>query len=48
MIKTDFIENPGEGTRYIVSKYTDKLVDSIFSDLAEYALKAHLKEKTMC
>jgi hypothetical protein len=48
MIKTDFIENPGEGTRYIVSKYTDKLVEAIFSDLTEYALKAHLKEKTLC
>ncbi len=48
MIKTDFLERPGEGTRYIVGKYTEKLVDAIFADLNEYALKAHLKEKTLC
>ncbi len=39
MIKTDFIEKPGVGTRYIVGKYTDKLIDAIFNDLNEYALK---------
>jgi hypothetical protein len=48
MIKTDFLENPGPNTKYIVSKYTDKLVDAIFKDLNEYALKVHLKEKTLC
>ena len=48
MIKTDFLENPGHNTKYIVSKYTDKLVDAIFKDLNEYALKVHLKEKTLC
>jgi hypothetical protein len=47
-IKTDFLENPGPGTKYIVKKYTDKLVDAIFKDLNEYALKSHLKEKTLC
>ena len=48
MIKTDFLENPGPSTKYIVSKYTGKLVDAIFHDLNEYALKVHLKEKTLC
>jgi hypothetical protein len=47
MIKTDFLENPGEGTRYIVSKHTKELVDSIFKDLNEFALKTHLKEKSL-
>lgn len=48
MIKTDFLENPGEGTRYIVSKYTTQLVEAIFKDLNEFALKPHLKEKSLC
>ena len=48
MIKTDFLENPGEGTRYIVTKYISELVDSIFKDLNEFALKSHLKEKSLC
>lgn len=48
MIKTDFLENPGDDTRYIVGKYTSKLVDSIFKDLNEFALKTYLKEKSLC
>ena len=48
MIKTDFIENPGEGTRYIVSKYTSQLVEAILKDVNEFALKSHLKEKSLC
>ena len=48
MIKTDFLENPGEGTRYIVNRYTKELVEAIFKDLNEFALKTHLKEKTLC
>jgi hypothetical protein len=47
-IKTDFLENPGPNTKYIVKKYTNKLVDAIFKDLNEYALKTQLKEKTLC
>jgi hypothetical protein len=47
-IKTDFLENPGPSTKYIVKKYTNKLVDAIFKDLNEYALKIQLKEKTLC
>lgn len=48
MIKTDFLDNPGEGTKYIVRKYTAELVEAIFKDLNEFALKSHLKEKTLC
>ena len=48
MIKTDFLENPGQGTRYIVSRYTQELVDTIFKDMNEFALKTHLKEKSLC
>lgn len=48
MIKTDFLDNLGEGTRYIVNKYTQELVDTIFKDLNEFALKVHLKEKSLC
>lgn len=48
MIKTDFLENPGEGTRYIVSKYTQELVDAIFKDINDFYLKSNLKEKSLC
>lgn len=48
MIKTDFLENPGEGTRFIVRKYTKELIDSIFKDINEFALKTHLKERSLC
>lgn len=49
MINTDFLTAaPGEGTRYIVSKYTKELVETIFKDLNDFALKTHLKEKALC
>ena len=48
MIKTDFLENPGEGTRYIVRKYTKELIEAIFKNIGEFALKPHLQEKNLC
>ena len=48
MFKTDFLEKPGEGTRYIVSKYTTELVETIFKDINDFVLKPHLKEKSLC
>lgn len=49
MIKLDFFEErPGEGTRYIVGKYTQNLVETILKDISDFALKANLKEKSMC
>ena len=38
---------PGEATRYIVSRYTNKLVESILRDMEEYSLKINLKEKAL-
>ena len=38
---------PGEATRYIVSRYTKKLVEAILRDLEEYSLKINLKEKAL-
>lgn len=48
-VKIDFFggQPPGEATRYIVSKYTGKLVDQILKDIDEYSLKNHLKEKCL-
>lgn len=50
MIKTDFLDTTqlGDGTKYIVGKYTKELVDQIFKDISEFALKTHLKEKSLC
>lgn len=38
---------PGEATRYIVSRYTNKLVETILRDIDDYSLKNHLKEKAL-
>ena len=38
---------PGEATRYIVSRYTQKLVEAILKDLDDYSLKINLKEKAL-
>ena len=38
---------PGEATRYIVSRYTNKLVEAILKDLEEFSLKVNLKEKSL-
>ena len=38
---------PGEATRYIVSRYTKKLVEEILKDLEEFSLKVNLKEKSL-
>ena len=48
-IQIDFFGGnpPGEATRYIVSKYTGKLVEQILKDLEEFSLKTHLKEKSL-
>jgi hypothetical protein len=42
-----FAQSPGEGTRYIVSKYTSVLVESVLKNLEEFSLKIHLKQKTL-
>jgi hypothetical protein len=47
MIKTDFIENPGEGTKYLVNRYLDTLVATILSDIHVFDLKANLKSKSL-
>lgn len=49
VVKIDFFgENPpGEATRYIVGRYTNKLVEAILRDLDEYSLKVNLKEKAL-
>ena len=48
-VQIDFFANgpPGEGTRYIVTKYTDQLVESVMKNLDEFSLKIHLKEKSL-
>ena len=38
---------PGEATRYIVSRHTQKLVEGILKDLEEYSLRINLKEKAL-
>ena len=44
----DFFEQPpGEGTKYIVKKYTQELVDTILKDINDFGLKVHLKEKSL-
>ena len=47
MIKTDFIENPGEGTRYLTLRYLDTLVETILRDIQAFDLKANLKAKCL-
>lgn len=48
-IKIDFFGDkvPGEATRFIVRRYSDKLVAQILADLDEYSLKVNLKEKAL-
>ena len=48
-VQIDFFGDspPGEATRYIVGKYTNKLVEAILRDLDEYSLKVNLKEKAL-
>ena len=48
-VQIDFFGDspPGEATRYIVGKYTNKLVEAILRDLEEYSLKVNLKEKAL-
>ena len=48
-VQIDFFgENPpGEATRYIVSRHTNKLVEAILKDLEEYSLRVNLKEKAL-
>jgi hypothetical protein len=49
MIKIDYFqEAPGEGTRYIVGKYTQQLVETILKDVNDFALKSNLKERSLC
>mmetsp|Transcript_882 Transcript_882/g.1328 ORF Transcript_882/g.1328 Transcript_882/m.1328 type:complete len:481 (+) Transcript_882:28-1470(+) len=38
---------PGEATRYIVGRYTRKLVEQVLKDLEEFSLKLNLKEKAL-
>lgn len=38
----------GEGTRYIVVKHLDALINKIMKDLQEFTLKVNLKERTLC
>ena len=48
MIKIDFFkEPPGEGSRYIVARYTKELVETILKDLSDFSLKSNLKEKSL-
>lgn len=49
-IQIDFFGDspPGEATRYIVGRYTKKLVEQCLSDLEEFSLKLNLKEKALC
>ena len=48
-VQIDFFGDtpPGEATRYIVGKYTQKLVEAILKDLEDYSLKQNLKEKAL-
>ena len=48
-VKIDFYGDapPGEATRYIVSRYTNKLVAAILKDIEEFSLKVNLKEKSL-
>ena len=49
LVQIDFFGDapPGEATRYIVSRYTNKLVEAILKDLEEFSLKVNLKEKSL-
>ena len=49
-VKIDYFTEgpPGDATRYIVTKHTEKLVMQILKDLDEFSLKIHLKEKSLC
>ena len=38
---------PGEGTKYVVCKHLNALIDKIYRDLNEFSLKQNLKQKTM-
>lgn len=44
MIALDFFSKapPGEATRYIVKKHTDKLVETILQDINDFSLKPAL------
>ena len=48
-VQIDFFGDfpPGAATRYIVSRYTQSLVENILKDLEEYSLKINLKEKSL-
>ena len=49
MISLDFFSNapPGEATRFIVKRYTDKLVETILQDINDFSLKIALQEKSL-
>ena len=38
----------GPGTKYVVTKHMDNLVEKLFKDLDEFSLKVNLKERTLC
>ena len=38
----------GPGTKYIVTKHLDGLVQKILKDVQDFSLKVNLKEKTLC
>ena len=38
----------GEGTKYVVLKHMDTLMNKIMKDLDEFSLKVNLKERTLC
>jgi len=48
MISTDFLLNPGEGTRYLVNRYRDQLIETILKDIQNFDLKVNLKAKSLC
>ena len=49
-LNIDFFNNvpPGEGTRYIVTKHSQVLIDALLRDMNDFSLKIHLKEKCLC
>ena len=46
-IQTDYMQNPGPGTKYLVNKHINQIVETILKDIQIFDLKPHLKVKSL-
>ena len=43
----NFKGEPGDATKYIVAKHTEKIVDIVLKDIEDFSLKKPLQEKCL-